>query len=86
MLALFVGSDVALQRYATPKLLWGAVPLILFWQCRLWLSTTRGHMHDDPIIYAMRDWVSWVVLGGILLLVLGAALGVSLAVIGISSQ
>ncbi|HEY8005377.1 MAG TPA: UbiA family prenyltransferase [Methylocella sp.] len=86
VLALFVGSDVALQRYATPKLLWGAVPLILFWQCRLWLSTTRGHMHDDPIIYAMRDWVSWVVLGGILLLVLGAALGVSLAVIGISSQ
>jgi hypothetical protein len=37
------------------------VPLMLFWQCRLWLSTARGYMHDDPIIYAARDWVSWLV-------------------------
>jgi hypothetical protein len=34
---------------------------MLFWQCRLWLSTTRGYVHDDPIVYAARDWVSWVV-------------------------
>ena len=36
------------------------VPLILFWQLRLWLSTTRGYMYDDPIVYAARDWVSWI--------------------------
>ena len=36
VLALFVGSDLALLRYATPELLWGIVPLIVFWQCRLW--------------------------------------------------
>ena len=35
------------------------VPLFLFWQCRLWLSTSRGYMHDDPIVYAAKDWVSW---------------------------
>jgi hypothetical protein len=34
---------------------------MLFWQCRLWLSTARGYMHDDPIVYAARDWVSWIV-------------------------
>lgn len=61
VLALFVGSTAAFQQYRTPEILWGLVPLALFWQCRLWLSTERGFMDDDPIIYASRDWVSWLV-------------------------
>jgi hypothetical protein len=42
-------------------MLWATVPLLLFWQCRLWLSTARGYMNDDPIVYAARDRVSWLV-------------------------
>ena len=61
VLALYVQSEAAAHRYASPALLWGMVPLFLFWQCRLWLSTARGHMHDDPIVYAARDRVSWSV-------------------------
>ena len=45
----------------SPTLSWALVPLILFWQCRIWLSTARGRMHDDPIIFAAHDWVSWLV-------------------------
>ena len=72
VLALFVQSEATIQRYSSPGLLWGMVPLMLFWQCRLWLATARGYMHDDPIIYAARDWVSWLVAVA-LLLVLSAA-------------
>jgi 4-hydroxybenzoate polyprenyltransferase/phosphoserine phosphatase len=61
VLALFVQSETTAARYASPALLWGIVPLTLFWQCRIWLSTARGYMHDDPIVYAARDWVSWLV-------------------------
>jgi 4-hydroxybenzoate polyprenyltransferase/phosphoserine phosphatase len=61
VLALFVQREATADLYASPGLLWGIVPLMLFWQCRLWLSTARGYMHDDPIIYASRDWVSWIV-------------------------
>ena len=61
VLALFIGSAAAMQPYRSPEMLWGLVPLCLFWQCRLWLSTERGHMHDDPIVYAFHDWVSWMV-------------------------
>jgi 4-hydroxybenzoate polyprenyltransferase len=86
VLTLFVGSDTALLHYATPELLWGVVPLILFWQCRLWLSTARGHMHDDPIVYAVRDWVSWFVVGCILLVVAAATAGVPLSFVGIASK
>jgi 4-hydroxybenzoate polyprenyltransferase len=60
LLALFVQSPEVAARYASPATLWLLVPLILFWQLRLWLSTTRGYMLDDPIVYGARDWVSWV--------------------------
>jgi 4-hydroxybenzoate polyprenyltransferase/phosphoserine phosphatase len=67
VLALFVQSEATIQQYASPGLLWGMVPLMLFWQCRLWLATARGYMHDDPITYAARDWVSWLVAAALLL-------------------
>lgn len=60
VLALFIQSHSVAVRYTHPELLWLTVPLLLFWQCRLWLSTARGFMHDDPIVYAGRDWVSWL--------------------------
>jgi 4-hydroxybenzoate polyprenyltransferase/phosphoglycolate phosphatase-like HAD superfamily hydrolase len=68
VLALFVQSEATAKAYASPPLLWGMVPLFLFWQCRLWLSTARGYMHEDPIVYAARDWVSWSVGAALVLL------------------
>jgi 4-hydroxybenzoate polyprenyltransferase len=65
VLALYVQDQVAAQHTAS-ILLWGIVPLMLFWQCRLWLTTVRGHMHYDPIIYAAHDWVSWLVALGLI--------------------
>jgi 4-hydroxybenzoate polyprenyltransferase/phosphoserine phosphatase len=65
VLSLYVQSDTALHAYARPSMLWGVIPLLLFWQCRLWLATSRGYMHDDPIVYAARDWVSWLVFIGV---------------------
>jgi 4-hydroxybenzoate polyprenyltransferase/phosphoserine phosphatase len=65
VLSLYVQSDTALYAYARPWMLWGVIPLLLFWQCRLWLSTSRGYMNDDPIVYAARDWVSWLVFAGV---------------------
>lgn len=76
VLLLYIQSEVAARTYASPTILWGCVPLLLLWQCRLWISTTRGYMDDDPIVYAARDWVSWAIfacLGGVVLL---AGLGV----------
>ena len=74
VLALFIESEatVGVGRYATPGILWGLVPLILFWQFRLWLATTRGNMHDDPIVYAASDWVTWLVCAASLAVLLAA--------------
>ena len=72
LLSLYLQSSAALRIYRSPGLLWLAVPLLLFWQCRLWLATNRGWMHDDPILFAARDWVSWAVFALLGLAVLAA--------------
>jgi 4-hydroxybenzoate polyprenyltransferase len=63
VLALYVQSELGspLSREPTPA--WILVPLVLFWECRVWLATARGEMDDDPIVFAARDWVSWIVAG-----------------------
>jgi 4-hydroxybenzoate polyprenyltransferase/phosphoserine phosphatase len=63
VMSFYVNSEIAQASYASPALLWGIVPLLLFWQCRLWLATARGHMLDDPILYSAKDWVSWIAFG-----------------------
>lgn len=69
ILSLYIQSYTAAQIYAEPEALWGIVPLMLFWQCRLWLSAARGYVDDDPIVYSVRDWVSWMVFACVCLLV-----------------
>ena len=73
VLSLYLNSDAAADQYSSPILLWGAIPVFLFWQSRMWLSAERGFMTDDPIIYAARDWVSRLVVVVLALLYLGAS-------------
>jgi 4-hydroxybenzoate polyprenyltransferase len=58
VLALYLHSDSVLKLYAQPKLIWLAVPLMLFWVSWIWMKAHRGQMHDDPIVFAIRDRAS----------------------------
>lgn len=64
VLALFVDSSSVAQNYTNPRLLWLLCPLMLYWVSRLWIKTTRGEMHDDPLLYSLRDRGSWFVFAG----------------------
>lgn len=72
VLSLYIQSEMASDLYQRPTILWGLLPLLLFWQCRLWLSTARGSMHDDPLVYAARDPISWCVFLGVAALMFAA--------------
>jgi 4-hydroxybenzoate polyprenyltransferase len=34
---------------------WTTSILLLYWLTRLWVKTSRGEMNDDPVVFAMRD-------------------------------
>ncbi|MEM0913591.1 MAG: UbiA family prenyltransferase [Planctomycetota bacterium] len=57
--ALYVDSAAAGEIYHRPALLWLLLPVMLYWIGRVWLLTRRGEMHDDPVVFALRDRVSW---------------------------
>ena len=44
--------------YHRPKAVWMLCILVLYWISRVWMTTHRGGMHDDPVLYALRDRVS----------------------------
>ncbi len=55
ILAFYINSDSVIQLYRTPKIIWGSVPLMLFWVSWIWIKAHRGEVHDDPIIFAIKD-------------------------------
>jgi hypothetical protein len=75
ILALYLNSEPARALYAAPAWLWLIVPLQLFAQCRLWLASSRGTMTDDPIVYALKDRVCWIVFAGVALVFVLATVG-----------
>jgi 4-hydroxybenzoate polyprenyltransferase len=48
--------------YPHKKWLWLISPVLLYWLSRMWMKTHRGQMDDDPIVFAVKDWQSLVVL------------------------
>lgn len=60
VLALYLNSPEVQLLYAHPKWVWGNVPVMVFWVSWLWLRAHRGEMHDDPLIFAVKDRVSLV--------------------------
>ena len=67
VLALYV-EDTASTKYDRPYLLWVLCPLFVAWMGRMWLSSSRGKMTDDPIIFAAYDRFSRIVLVATLVL------------------
>lgn len=51
IVAVFEGGS----QYSSPYFLWVAYFVLAYWMLRLWFMTARGHMHDDPIVYAIKD-------------------------------
>ena len=60
VLALYLNSDAVLKLYSSPELIWGAVPVMLFWISWMWMQAHRGNMHDDPLVFAVKDRASLV--------------------------
>lgn len=59
---LYINSDVVLQFYKSPKFLWLLAFALLYWLLFLWNLANRGKMHYDPIIEALTNKISIVII------------------------
>lgn len=61
VLALYIRESEYSGLYGAPVWMWVSCPLLLFWLSRAWLLAHRGEMHDDPIVFALKDPASRLV-------------------------
>lgn len=79
VLALYLNGETVINLYRTPAFIWAAIPLMLYWISLVWMKAHRGEMHDDPIVFAIKDKASLV--GSMLI-----AVSFALATFGVGGQ
>lgn len=55
VLALYLHDETVVTLYKSPFLIWLTVPVLLFWISWVWMKAHRVEMHDDPIVFAIKD-------------------------------
>jgi 4-hydroxybenzoate polyprenyltransferase len=75
VLALYIDSDAVRELYPHPWMVWPLAPIVLYLTMRVWILARRDEMHDDPVVFIIRDWRSQLVslVGGAMLLIAGWA-------------
>lgn len=68
VLVLYITSGSAQLSYGRHNVIWLMCPVLLYWLCYIWLVAHRGGMHDDPLIFALKDRVSLVILGSMVVI------------------
>jgi 4-hydroxybenzoate polyprenyltransferase len=62
VLALYITSGTAQALYGRYEFMWLLCPLLLYWISHVWLTEHRGKMHDDPLVFAMKNRTSRILI------------------------
>jgi 4-hydroxybenzoate polyprenyltransferase/phosphoserine phosphatase len=71
--AQYINSGMVRQLYQRPKLLWIICPVLLYWIARVWFLANRGELDEDPVVFAVKDKISWLALAVTVAVALAAA-------------
>lgn len=57
---LYINNLQADKLYHHPVWLWPISLAVLYWISRIWLLAHRGELHEDPVLFAIHDRASYV--------------------------
>jgi 4-hydroxybenzoate polyprenyltransferase len=60
VVSLYISSPEVQRLYDDPHFLWLICPLLLYWVSRMLILSNRNELHDDPLVFALTDRLSWV--------------------------
>jgi len=56
--ALYINSPAMVMYYSQPRALWAICLVLVYWIMRIWFLAARDQMHDDPVLFAVKDKIS----------------------------
>jgi 4-hydroxybenzoate polyprenyltransferase len=59
VVTLYLSSPEVRALYAHPMRLWLICPLLIYWISRVLIISNRNELHDDPVVFAITDRVTW---------------------------
>jgi 4-hydroxybenzoate polyprenyltransferase len=62
---LYISSEAVRALYTKPQALWLVCPILLYWIARVLMLAHRRMIDDDPVIFALKDKVSWLAMAAI---------------------
>lgn len=65
VIAFYVDSPTTRAMYPSTGAILLVPALMLYWVARLWTKAHRGEVHDDPVVFAARDWQT-LIIGGLI--------------------
>lgn len=72
ILALYVTGDSFAKHYHNAAITMLLSPLFLYWITRIWVQACRLELHEDPILFAAKDKISYVVVATAIIILLAA--------------
>ena len=60
ILAIYAVTPEAHALFRSPEALWNLWPLLIYWVSRIWIDARRGHVPEDPILFALDDRMSFL--------------------------
>lgn len=60
VVTLYLSSPEVAKLYTHPSRMWLICPLLLYWISRVLVLSSRNELHDDPVIFALTDRISWL--------------------------
>lgn len=60
VLAFFVSAQSEAGVYNNPLILWLLCPISFYWLNRIWFKAARGQVGYDPVVFAVKDKVSFI--------------------------
>lgn len=58
--ALYINTPAIIEYYPRHQILWGICLILVYWIMRIWFLAARDQMHDDPVLFALKDKISLV--------------------------
>lgn len=59
-LTFYILSDQVLKIYESSLLLFFIIPILIFWNMRIWFLASKGILNSDPVIYVLKDKTSYI--------------------------